>query len=108
MLPCIVAGYAASEKHDQLTSYVNKIASRDICIVLGDFNTKPGAGWKDFHCIVLGDFNTKPGAGWKDFHCIVLGDFNTKTGAGWKDFQENVGRYGKGHTNENGTTRIPI
>ena len=33
--------------------------------------------------------------------CVVLGDFNAKTGSGWKEFPENVGRYGKGHTNEN-------
>ena len=32
----------------------------------------------------------------------MLGDFNAKTDSGWKEFPENVGRYGKGHTNENG------
>ena len=72
----VVAGYAPtlsnSEKnpaaresfYDQLTRAINTIASRDMC--------------------------------------VVLGDFNAKTGSGWKDFPENVGRYGKGHTNENG------
>jgi exonuclease III len=34
--------------------------------------------------------------------CIVLGDFNAKTGSSWTDFPDNMGRYGKGHTNENG------
>ena len=34
--------------------------------------------------------------------CVVLGDFNAKTGSGWRDFPDNIGRFGKGHVNENG------
>ena len=54
----VVAGYAPtlsnSEKNpaagesDQLTSAVNTIASRDIYVVVGDFNAKTGSGWKYF------------------------------------------------------------
>ena len=34
--------------------------------------------------------------------CVVLGDFNAKTGSGWRYFPDNIGRFGKGHVNENG------
>ena len=33
---------------DQLDKTVNDIASRNIVLVLGDFNAKPGSGWSEF------------------------------------------------------------
>ena len=33
---------------------------------------------------------------------VVAGDFNAKTGSRHKQYPENMGRYGKGHLNENG------
>ena len=33
---------------------------------------------------------------------VVTGDFDAKTGSGHKQYPENIGRYGKGHLNENG------
>ena len=33
---------------------------------------------------------------------ITAGDFNAKTGEGHKNFPENIGKFGKGNTNENG------
>ena len=34
---------------------------------------------------------------------IVVGDFNAKTGSGHKAFPQNIGKFGKGKINENGT-----
>ena len=33
---------------------------------------------------------------------MVVGDFNAKTGSSWQIYKENMGRFGKGHTNSNG------
>lgn len=38
--------------------------------------------------------------------CVVLGDFNAKTGSGWRDFPSVVGRFGKGHINNNGQALV--
>ena len=32
----------------------------------------------------------------------MVGNFNAKTGSGWRGFPEEVGRFGKGHVNNNG------
>ena len=34
--------------YSQLDSTVGTVASRDACVVLGDFNSKTGSGWRDF------------------------------------------------------------
>ena len=34
---------------------------------------------------------------------VIAGDFNAKTGSAYKDFKSEMGRFGKGEVNENGT-----
>ena len=34
---------------------------------------------------------------------VIAGDFNAKTGSAYKDFKNEMGRFGKGEVNENGT-----
>ena len=40
--------------------------------------------------------------------CVVLGDFNAKTGSGWRDYPSVMGRFGKGHINNNGIALLEL
>ena len=39
---------------------------------------------------------------------VIAGDFNAKTGSGHRQYPENIGKFGKGHMNENGEALLDL
>ena len=59
---------------------------------------------EDFYNQLTGTLNKTP----KNHLTLVLGDFNAKVGSGWANYPENLGKFGKGHVNENGEQLLEL